>query len=183
MSMMRILKKELILHLIFTLVFFLLITILRRLFDLSYIPFWLGGIVGTFFPYTDSLIYAFFLRPEEPNSQQVRGMLKRGEFTNAIIYILDTRSERSKLLFHTILMQIVFLLFAFWVISSSANFFGKGFILGFVLSLSFDQLTELARGGNLDKWFVDFKLTLTREKALFYWILTFAFVLYLGFVA
>ncbi len=176
-------RKYLYTHLIFLIVVFAVVTLIKRWFSLGYLAFWAGGILGTFLPFLDQLVYVFFLRPQDLDSLRVREILAKKQVYKAIEFIFATSKERDNLIFHTAFMQIFFLIFAFWVVSSSGNLFGKGLVVGLVLSLSTDQFRDLLEKGQINSWFSDFKISLSREKALFYWLLTFLFVLYLAFMA
>ncbi|MFI5241188.1 MAG: hypothetical protein ACHQUA_02010, partial [Microgenomates group bacterium] len=95
-------KRELILHLSVFFAFFALATLLRQFFSLSYWPFWLGGIVGTFLPDIDHFIYVFFIQPQDLTSQRVNFLLNKQELRRVITLLYETRGERTGLVFHTI---------------------------------------------------------------------------------
>ena len=93
--------------------FFILITLLKKYFNLSYWPLWLGGMIGTFLPDIDHVIYVMFLKPVELTSQRVNYLVQRQELKRAVELLYDTRSERVGLIFHTVLFQLIFLVLTF----------------------------------------------------------------------
>lgn len=146
-------KKEILFHLTFFIVFFILVSLFREWLNLNYWPFWFGGLLGIFFPDIDNLIYVYFFRPFESTSQKVSNMLRKGEVLTAIKLLSATRRERTKLIFHTLSFQMIFIIFAFLVITSSGSILGRGFVLGFLLHLSINQIIDLLENSSLSSWF------------------------------
>lgn len=166
-----------------TFVFFALITLFRRWFSLSFWPFWVGGLVGTILPDVDHIIYTVFYRPDEGTSRQVNSYLKNRQFKDSLELLAKTQSERTKLIFHTAFFQIIFLVFAFLVVSSSGSLIGKGLVLAFSLHLSIDQYFDLNETGSLKKWFQPpLRFELNKNKATLYWLLLFLLLLGFGFL-
>lgn len=161
-------KKEIFIHFAFLISFFIIISVLRKWFILSYWPFWVGGIVGTILPDVDHLIYVYFLRPHELTSQRVSQMLSRRDIKGIFSLLADTRSERTKLIFHSAFFQGIFLILTFLVLTSSGSIFGRGLVLAFFLHLAIDQLVDLVEVGNLDFWFESVKVSVDKEKSRLY---------------
>lgn len=171
-------KKELTTHFLFLFVYFALITLVRKWFELSTIELFLGGVVGIVLPYADHFIYAYFLRPQETISQQAVQMLAQKNFKGAFEFLITTRRQQRKLIFHTAYFQLIFLALAFLVITSSGSMFGRGMVLGFALHLFIDQVVDLmetkkfslpdADQDALNSWFVQFPITLNREQKRWY---------------
>jgi hypothetical protein len=57
--------------------FFILISVYRDWLSLSFMPFWLGGIMGTLLPDIDYLIYVYVFKPKESSSQEVAGLISQ----------------------------------------------------------------------------------------------------------
>jgi hypothetical protein len=175
-------KKELTVHLSFAISTFIFISIFRRWISLSFVPFWFGGLVGTFLPDVDHLIYLFLLRPYELTSQRVSHLVGQGSFWRSLTLLAETRSERTKLILHTAFFQIIFLIASFLVITSSGQLFGRGLVLAFLLHLLVDQLIDLLEIDSLDNWFRGMPFSLDKEKALFYWLANLVVFLILAFL-
>jgi len=145
-------KRELFIHFAFCVSFFILISVFKHYLNLSYWPFWLGGVIGTFLPDIDHLVYVFFLSPQELTSQRVNFLLGRREVKRTIELLYETRSERKNLIFHSIFFQVIFLALTFFIMTSSTSIFAKGLVLSFALHLSVDQIIDLVELKNLDNW-------------------------------
>ena len=162
-------RRELFIHLSFWFFFFVLISIVRHFLNLSYWPFWLGGVVGVFMPDMDHLIYVFFLGPQELTSQRVGFLWGRKEYKRLIELLYETRSERKGLIFHTIFFQTIFLVLTFWIMSSSSSLFGKGLVLSFALHLSIDQLVDMFEMKSLGNWTKFLPIDLDFGKSKIVW--------------
>lgn len=163
-------RRELFIHFSFWISFFVFISIVRHFFSLSYWPFWLGGLLGLFLPDIDHVIYVLFLKPQELVSQRVGFLVNKKDFWKAIQVLYDTRSERSGLIFHTVLFQLIFLVLTFWMMSSSGSIFGKGLVLSFALHLSVDQIVDIMELGNFGNWLKTSPINLDLKGARTYWL-------------
>lgn len=179
-------RKELLTHAVVLLVVFLLLSIAQGWVELSYWTFWLGGLVGTFLPDLDHLIYVYLFKPEELTSQRVVQMTGRGDIKNALSLLYETRFERSGLIFHSALFQILLLVVGFLVISSSGSLLGKGLVLSFLLHLLVDAAVDIRITGGLSNWFKNpFTgeiVTVSKKNTLLYLFGASVFTLLLGLV-
>jgi len=175
-------KKELVIHLFFLLLFFVPIALLKRYFEPIHLLFLLGGIVGTILPDIDHLIYVYYLQPHELSSQRIQNAVGKTNLSSTLHLLYSTRSERKNLIFHSSWFQILFMIVTFWVMTSSLNLFGKGLVLAFSLHLIVDQFVDLTTVGNLDTWFSQFQFRPIKEKALFYVLGVFLVLIVLGFL-
>lgn len=174
-------RKELFLHFAFWFSFFVFITLIRQYFNLSYWPFWVGGVVGIFLPDIDHLIYVYFVKPQELTSQRVGYLVEKNDIKRSVELLYETRTERRGLIFHTIFFQVIFLVLTFWMMSSSGSLFGKGMVLSFALHLSVDQLVDLRELGSLGNWFKDLPFQLDLNQSKVYWMITTILVVVFGF--
>lgn len=175
-------KKEIFIHFSLFFLFFVVVLFTKGFFNLSSWPFWLGGLIGTLLPDLDHLIYVYFLRPQELTSQRVSYMLGKRELVRSLELLASTRSERTKLIFHTAFFQIIFIILSFLIFTSSPSFFGRGLALSFYLHILIDQAVDLREIGNLDAWFRDFPINLDIQKQKVYWWLMAFVALILGFL-
>lgn len=175
----------------------------KRLFNLSALELLLGGIIGLYLPDVDHLIYVYLLRPNDVTSQRVRADLASGRFGHALGIICDTHNERGKLVFHTLVFQIILLLLAFLIATSSASYFGRGLVLAALVHLSVDQFLEMrqGRGGQttqnlvpgqpqylvqsqpgLSQWYAGIGIALEKKQEnLYFWIVV-TLVLVIGVI-
>ena len=127
-------KKDVLNHLIYFLIYFTFITLINKLFSFSYWPLYLGGIVGLILPNLDHLLYCFVFKPFELTSIRIKALITEKRFKEAIILLYNTKDERKDLIFHSTNFQLIFFILAYWVVSSSGNLFGRGLVLGFLLN-------------------------------------------------
>ncbi|MEK7111690.1 MAG: hypothetical protein AAB875_00005, partial [Patescibacteria group bacterium] len=128
-------KKEIFIHLAVLVSLFIFISIARGYLSLSYWPLWVGALFATLLPDLDHVLYVFFLRPQELTSQRVGYMMGKRDFWGSLELLAETRSERSKLIFHTATFQLIFIVLTFFVLTSSGSLFGRGLVLAFFLHL------------------------------------------------
>ncbi len=175
-------KKELATHFSFFIAFFLFITLSRGWFEVMYIPFWFGGIIGTLLPDVDHLIYVYFLRPQEEVSQKTVGMMGARNINGALELLSNTRASRVKLIFHTFYFQLLFFAFTFFIITSSGSPIGRGLVLAFSLHLLIDQIVDFLETGNIDNWFREVNFKLDKRQALWYLVINIVILLVFGFL-
>lgn len=162
-------RKQLLIYYASVLVFFLLISLARNWIDQRFIVLWIGGIIGAILPDVDHLIYVYLLKPHELTSQRATRMMSKGEVLSTFSLLANTRGERTHLIFHTAMFQLIFAVFAFFVISSSSNLLGRGLVLAFSLHLIVDQYLDFKELGGLGHWFKNLKLSPDKNQTVFYW--------------
>jgi len=175
-------KKELVTHFSFMIALFIFISLYRGWFDLVYLPFWVGGILGTILPDIDHLIYVYFLRPGDPTSQKVAFLIEKREAIKSIVLLAETRAERKHLVFHTLQFNILFLLFVFLITTSSGSFLGRGLVLAFSLHLLIDQVVDFMETGNLSNWLRQVNIEFSKDQRRWYLILNLIILLIFGFL-
>jgi hypothetical protein len=146
-------RKEIVVHVVSTVILLTLIVLLRGyLLPQLLIPFVVGGLVAMFLPDVDHFIYALYLRPNELTSQRVAQKLAGKNFGDVFSLLYSTRDERRELIFHTIFFQLLFIVFAFLIVTSSGSILGRGIVISFLLHLFIDQLVDLAGYGTFSRW-------------------------------
>lgn len=148
------LKRELKSHFLVTIIWLLVISLLKfnfRLPILNQLPnflfLWAGGLLGTMILDLDQFIYVLFSHPEEYSSLRVKRILDLGNIKETLALIADTAGERQRLVFHSVLFHLVLVVMCFFVLSSAANIFGKGLVMAMFLHLLKDEM-ELLWSGN-----------------------------------
>lgn len=164
-------KKDLIVHFTFATAFFAAITLLQGWFDISYLSFWLGAVLGTVLPDADHLFYVYLLRPQEATSKEAVSLMSERKLLKTWDLLASTRTQRINLLFHSAHFQLIFLIFAIWIITSSQSLLGKGIVLAFMLHLLIDQVMDLMETKNIDHWFTKLPVNLDYDqKRLFMFV-------------
>lgn len=175
------LRKEIITHFSFMIAFLSLITVYKGLYDLYYLPFWIGGIIGTILPDVDHLIYLYVLKPTDLSSQRVASYIGKGDVKSAVRVLYESRIERVSLIFHTAHFQLIFLVLAFLVVTSSGSPLGRGIVLAFALHLLIDQVVDFMETGNINNWFRQISVDLDAQQKKWYLGFNLAILLVLGF--
>jgi hypothetical protein len=175
-------KKELLTHLIYWLVFTALVVVIKRYFNINVLQFIFGGLIGTFLPDLDHIIYIYFIKPQDLTSQRVNYLVSKNELIRGVELIYETRTERRDLVFHTIFFQGIFFILMFLMLSSSASLFGRGLVLSFMLHLSVDQMIDLKEMSGLGNWLKDLHLNFDLTKSKIYWIASSTLILLMGIV-
>lgn len=145
----------------------------------------MGGIIGLTLPYLDHILYVLFLRPQDLSSQRAVQMIKQRQFRQVVVFLNQTKAERSNMIFHSILFFGITIIFTFFVVSSSSNLFGKGLALGIYLHLVIDQMSDLLSTKGLTHWFSKELLFLNQgsEKNKYLWAAGAILLLLLGLMA
>ncbi len=163
-------KREIALHFVSTLILLVLIILVKGWLNISYWPVLVGGIIGTFLPDIDHLIYVYFFSPQELTSQRVVSLTEKKDIGRIVGLLYETRSERKGLIFHSTYFQLIFWILTFLVVSSSGSVFGRGLVGAFSLHLIIDQYVDLRELGSLDNWFSQIGMTITKERSTQYLI-------------
>lgn len=170
------------LHSLYLVSFFLLVSVMRDWFGFRFISFWIGGIVGTLLADLDRVLYVYVLSPESPVSKQIRGLINQGK-TRASLDVLSTSDiNNEELIFHSARFQLVFLLFTFWIVTSSNSLFGWGLALAISLHLLIDQARDYMTSSDLAVWFRDVPFEIDADqRKLFFWV-NLIILLFLGLI-
>lgn len=173
-------KKDLAIHFTFAIALFVLVSIFRDWLSLSFVAFWIGGVVGTLLPDVDHLIYVYVLRPDEASSQKIATLISQKQVLKTWDFLASTRTDRKGLLIHNASFQVLFLLFSILIITSG-SLIGMGIVLGFMLHLILDEVVDLVEMGNLDGWFSGFPVALDSDQKRWFLIANVLVLLGLGF--
>lgn len=146
-------KKELGKHYLVFLIVFAIASLFNGWIQMGFYKFWLGGIVGTVLPDIDHLIYSYFLKPQDLTSLRIKSLLDKGKILRTWDLIATTESERTSLIFHSAHFQIIFVVFAFFIVTSSGSLVGKGIALSFLIHLLVDQIMDYRTRGGIANWF------------------------------
>lgn len=175
-------KRYFIIHFSLLVSFFILMTLSRGWFNLIYLPFWLGGLLGFILPDLDYFIYRYFLQNENTPSLDnvITEVTKKNAFMN---WSMASESRAGKrLIFHTAHFQLIFLLFTFFVLTSSGSLLGRGIVLAFMLHLLVDQFMDYRYMGSIDRWFEKIPYELDSRQKRWYMILMAFLLLLFGFL-
>jgi hypothetical protein len=139
---------------------------------------WLGGVLGFVFVFFDWLIQLAVMEPEKVFDLKLKKVFKKENFKAGLIFALGEREEKLKLVMKSALFLVVWLVMGFFTVSSIANAFGRGFMLGLGTHLVFDLVWDYFKAPEkLNNWFWMIKRTLDWEEKR--WFVGVVVVLYL----
>ncbi len=175
-------KRVFVIHLAFLLVFLILTALAHRWIDLIYLPYLIGGLVGAVLPYLDHWIYVYFLKPQDSTSQTASDLLKGGNVVEGMNVLTQDVDVQKSLIFHSAHFQMIFVVFAFLVVTSSGSLLGRGIVLGFLLHLLVSEYLDWKEKGNIDYWFRKIPYELDQRQKKWYMIINAGILLVFGFL-
>lgn len=140
------LKKRLSVRLLATLVWLVLVTLLRWQWRWELIGFWIGGVIGTYLLDLDHFFYCFLIHPEQPTSQKLKALWQQRQYKEISALLVQTRAERLRLPFHNAAFQTGFYVFCFWVLISTPGLLGSGLVMAMALDLLRKEAWSLLKG-------------------------------------
>ena len=131
---------------------------------------WLGGIVGFLFVFADRLVYAFMSHPEEALSLKLKELFGKGKIVNGLALALTEREKQDKLVMRSVLFVIVWAILTILTLTSIANTFSRGFMLGLGTHLVFDLGWDYFYAPkDINLWFWQIRNVTHVEKNVFVW--------------
>ncbi|NMD00074.1 MAG: hypothetical protein GYA62_10180 [Bacteroidales bacterium] len=175
-------RKDIFIHFSFWFAFFVAIAVFRVYFTITYLPFWLGGLLGLVLPDIDHFIYIYFVKHSDLSSQRVNYLMNKKSIFRSVQLLYETRDERKELIFHSIFFQAIFFALTFWIVSSSGSIFGRGLALSFIFHLSIDQLIDFNEVGNLNNWYTNLPFKFDYPQSKTFWMISVGLILLMGIV-
>ncbi len=139
---------------------------------------WLGGVLGFVFVFFDWLIQLAVMEPSKVFDVKIKQVLKKENIKTGLVSILEEREKKSRLVMKSALFLLVWLVMGFFTLSSIANAFGRGFMLGLGTHLVFDLVWDYFKNRDkLNNWFWMIKRELDWEEKR--WFVLIVVALYL----
>jgi len=175
-------RRYLLIHFALLISFFILVTLWKGWLDILYLPFWVGGVLGAFLPDLDYVVHHYFLKTTQaPSVDVVVSDMTSKNIVNNWSEAADDR-EGKKLIFHTAHFQLIFIVFAFFVLTSSGSLLGRGIVLAFMLHLFVDLMMDWRYKKTIDHWFRKIPYELDQRQKKWYVILNGVVLLLFGFL-
>jgi|CXWL01.1.fsa_nt_gi hypothetical protein len=139
--------------------------------NISLVWWWLGGMIGFLFVFGDRLVYAFMSNPDEALSIKLKELFGKGKIINALALALAEREKQDKLMMRSVLFVVVWAVLTVLTMTSVANIFSRGFMLGLGTHLVFDLGWDYWSKGQRDIgiWFWQIRNVTKREVDIFVW--------------
>jgi len=140
---------------------------------------WTGVFLGTLIWQTDHLFYIWLKAPHEYTSLRFIRYLQNRKFREAFQLLVETKDERPRTLFCSVLFQGFLFLVAFFVLTSSGSVLGKGLVLGLILQPFVLQGRQFLQKGEISSWFWQLKTKPARNlQALYFGLVVLVFLFF-----
>lgn len=157
--------------------FFLSVIHWRYKLDLLFL--WAGLGLGQLLWQVDHLLYIFVKAPHEYTSQRVMRFLQNRQARQALELLVETKDERPRTLFCSVLFQGFLFVVAFFVLTSSSSVLGAGLVFGLLFQTLYRQGQEFLKKGEIASWFWQLKTRPSRNlQALYFGFLVLVFVFF-----
>lgn len=147
-------------------------------FDVSLLWWALGVIVGFIFIFLDRFVYSLFTHTTEPLSIKIRELFRQRKVFEAVSILINERREQRELVMRSFLFVAVWVILAFFTMTSSLNTFARGLMLGIGTHLIFDLSTDFVSDKpRFDLWFWQIKRDFGKDEKT--WFFGFAVLFYI----
>lgn len=163
-------QRGLIWHQIVLFSALILLTVVRLLtrswqVDVTLFWYWLGAILGFVFIYFDQVYHVMWQDPEAAMSMQLRELFGKRHFDQGLVMILEERLGNERLAMRSVMFLAAWVILGIFTLTSVAAPFGRGFMFGLGLHLTFDLLTDyFGRGRDVRLWFWQIKRVLLPQE-------------------
>jgi hypothetical protein len=150
--------------------YFMIISVLRAKIDWGLPLFWLGGMIGSHLLELDHLLYALWIYPHELTSMRVKKLFEERRFQEGLAMLRETRYERKKLSFHSVIFQAVLPIFAFFVLTSTGSLLGTGLVMALYLRTLQLQFNSFRKQGDIQGWFWQVQAEVSHRIQVLYFV-------------
>jgi len=136
-----------------------------------------GMLVGWIISESDRFVDILYVNPDTKLAEYTKRYLSEKKFLKAWQLLIYNRKLQIKLVFHSALFQIAWVFIAFFTLSSTTTFFGKGFIVGLGLSILLRQWQDWLKDKKfLQKWLWWQFVNKISIKNTYYYLLIMTFI-------
>lgn len=154
----------------FVVLYFAIISILRLKLDWGLALFWLGGLIGSYLLELDHLLYTLWINPHELTSMRVRKLFEQRRLQEGMLMLVETRQERKRLSFHSVIFQAVLPILAFFVLTSTGSMLGAGLVMALFLRTLYEQLRDFRKRGDIKNWLWQIKTEVPHRIQVLYFV-------------
>jgi len=171
-------KKELKSHLLVTVVYFILISLLRFHFSFDLVYLWVGALLGAFLLDLDHVLLGFDPSNRAWWAEKFRFLWQQKKFREAIFSLVETHLEHRRLIFHSVLFQPILLVLALFVLTSTGCLLGSGLVMSMNLHLLKDEWECFLEGRDINWLFWQVKRKIDKKGQKIY-LLAVTFIFFL----
>lgn len=146
-------------------------------FDTSLIWWWLGGIIGFLFVFSDRLVHALVTNSDEVLSLRIKDLFSKGKLAEGMAVALSERDKQKNLVMRSALFIVIWAGISIFATTSVASPFSRGFVLGVGTHLIFDLAWDFFFAERrIDLWFWQVRGVSQTERV---WFVYGSFLFYL----
>jgi len=146
-------------------------------FNLGLLWWLLGALIGFLFVFLDRFFYSVITNPNEMMGIRLRELFGQRNYVEGIKLLLEEKYDQKELIMRSFLFLLMWIVLAFFTITSVVNLFPRGLMLGIGTHLIFDLIYDYTHDKErLDKWFWQIKRTLEPEEK--FWFVVIVCIVY-----
>jgi len=151
-------------------------------FNISLLWWLLGAVIGFLFVFFDRVVFNLFSDVSATWSLKIKELFNRKNFAENIKLLLGEKYDQKELVMRSFLFVAVWIVLAFFTMTSVVNFFARGFVLGIGTHIIFDLIYDFVYDKErLDLWFWQIKRTLEPEEKFWFMVIVCSVYLLLAF--
>ncbi len=112
-----------------------------------------GAILGILFLDLEYAMNAYIVDPDDDKSGIIKEFFRKKNIAGYFDYINNHEYEFDKLTIRTVLVQVIFWIFIFYVVNGAGNAFALAFTLSVGANMLYQQALELLKTKTLRRWF------------------------------
>ena len=152
------------------------------IFNIDLLWWLLGAMIGFLFVFLDSVFYSVISKPGEISEIKIKELFAGKNFSDRVKLILAESFDQRELVMRSFLFLLVWIVLAFFTMTSVANMFARGFMLGIGTHLLFDFIYDYFKDKErLDLWFWQIKRTLEPSEKFWFMISVSVVYVFLAF--
>lgn len=141
------------------------------------IPWFLGAFLGAYIIKLEQLVYVYYMAPQEPLSLEVKSLIGQKQRQQAWL-ILKQKVREQRLAFRSLVFQAIWVVLAFFTLTSTSVVLGKTLVIAIGLHLLLDEWEAILKKENISWVFWQVKREVSlKEQKIFLWIMTGVFSL------
>jgi hypothetical protein len=133
--------------------------------SLSILWWWLGGVLGFLFVFSDRLVHSLVTNSQEVLSLRVRELFLSRKLGEGLRALILERGQQNNLMMRSVLFVVIWLILAFWTMVGVTAPLARGFMLGMGVHFIIDLLWDYRiKKGDLSFWFWQIKRSVSLEE-------------------
>lgn len=151
-------------------------------FNLGLLWWLLGAMIGFLFVFFDRFLFTLVSNPSSILSIKLKEIFSKNNYADEVKLLLAEKYNQRELIMRSFLFVLVYMVLAFFTMTSVVNYFARGLMLGIGTHLIFDLIYDyIYDKERLDGWFWHIKRTLEPEEKRWFVIIVSAVYVLIAF--